>query len=746
MILVPYLALLYIVLLAINGTVYQSFYNTLTDEVEKSQLSMTSNTQKFWDGQMEALTRIALSIGSNDKFAPYKLNEGGYDSYLAEQELVKIKSGNDTLTDIIYYPLHKNDFDYVYSTETTCDFSLYFDSLFHIQNMSTDSMRTLMKQINTPTILPMQKVSNGLSNDKFMLYLYPLKSGDSTSAVILFVIRDSTLKAQLGNLLSGNNGYVYILNSSGKMITDEVNGSGSVSSSDMLRSIHGKVKTCKITISGCNYILTCLKSPNNGWYYYVVTDSRQFMSRVYSSRAFFNTALLLLAIIGSAIAFMIALRNYLPLRELAESINTHQGKMPLEENSDEIKCISQYISKLSQQNQNYELRTIIRNFIFGRSVDKTNQNIVIILDESGLQSDSFHYRVLFFFCDSLESCSQTDMDYHELLEMLAAQSGIEKSFCFEYSDNRSFPILLCYSGEENSPCVNEFIDSVSKMFGSQTTFTVGIGSVYQNIFDVNRSMQEASAAIYYRVIRGKNSIIDYSEIQTTRRHYVYPFACEQKLTSAVKQAKNDEIEPVIQEVINYIESNTSNPDDARGICMGLAYAIVHTLEELRIDINTFDSDENYLYPKPYEPVEQFASRVCNLCERVCNYLNQHKESKNEELAIKAGQYIRNNFSDYALSLNAVADYCNVSVSYLSRFFKEQYGESVVQYIDRLRMEHAKKLLSESNLSLKEITSESGYGSETNFIRKFKKKEGITPMQYREVTKKVSVSNVCPDSN
>ena len=73
---------------------------------------------------------------------------------------------------------------------------------------------------------------------------------------------------------------------------------------------------------------------------------------------------------------------------------------------------------------------------------------------------------------------------------------------------------------------------------------------------------------------------------------------------------------------------------------------------------------------------------------------------------------------------------NLSASYISRFFKFQTGYTISNYLDNLRLDKAKKLLKETELSLKEILDSIGYVDPTNFIRKFKKSEGLTPMQYR----------------
>lgn len=732
--LIPYLALLYAVLLAISGAVYQSFLNTLTGEVEQSQIAMTDNARKYWDSQMEAFTRIALSIVSDDRFEPHQLYDGGYNDLLAQEELVRMKAGSDILTDIVYYPLLKNDSDMIYSTMSTCDFSLFFGSICVVLGKSPDDMRALMEQISGPTILPMQTIVSGITRDPYLLYLYPYKVGDKTSAVVLFVIRNSSLETQLGNILGGNSGYVYISDQTGKIVSSVTGGESSASFTEMVRRVDQTKRssgTSRIRIDGEDYILTRRVSSSNGWSYNVVTDSRQFMKKVYSSRAVYSAVLFLLAVFGSVGAFLIALRNYLPLHSLANSVRDSQAGPGGEEPADEISFVSRYIGHISHKNLHYETRQSLWDILLGKSIDRAA--VQKRLTESGVLRDRRNYRVLLFFRDSAESGLQVFQGYPGFFEMMAAQSGIPVAFGFDCSDNRSCAVLLCYPGEPNSPCVSQFLESVNKTLENGVTFTIGIGAPVGDIFCSAESMRQASAAVYYRVIRGKNSVIAYSDIETTRRHYIYPFEYEQKLTSAIKQARTREIEPVMQAIIAYVKEKADNPDAARCICMGVAYAVVQTLEEIRVGMDAFDNDENYLYPMPYEPVEQFASRVCNLCERVCDFINRHKESRNNERAQNARQYILDHFTDNSLSLNAIADDCGVSVSYLSRFFKEQFGENVAQYIENLRLTRAKELLADTNQSLKEITLATGYGSETNFIRKFKKEEGITPIKFRELS-------------
>lgn len=83
-----------------------------------------------------------------------------------------------------------------------------------------------------------------------------------------------------------------------------------------------------------------------------------------------------------------------------------------------------------------------------------------------------------------------------------------------------------------------------------------------------------------------------------------------------------------------------------------------------------------------------------------------------------------------LTLRDVADLCGYSTAYFSRSFKEYFGINFVQYLNQVRIENAKKLLAESELSAAEICEKTGYQSLSYFSTSFKKETGLAPQQYR----------------
>lgn len=79
----------------------------------------------------------------------------------------------------------------------------------------------------------------------------------------------------------------------------------------------------------------------------------------------------------------------------------------------------------------------------------------------------------------------------------------------------------------------------------------------------------------------------------------------------------------------------------------------------------------------------------------------------------------------------MADLCHLSHSYFSRLFVRELGENFLSYVNRQKIQLAKRMLRETNLSVSQITGEIGFLNTSHFIDVFKKMEGETPTMYRQ---------------
>ena len=91
------------------------------------------------------------------------------------------------------------------------------------------------------------------------------------------------------------------------------------------------------------------------------------------------------------------------------------------------------------------------------------------------------------------------------------------------------------------------------------------------------------------------------------------------------------------------------------------------------------------------------------------------------------------YSNINLNVTSVADEFLVHPNYLSKLFKKQMQMNMLSYVNNVRINEAKRLLSNTNYSLEEICDKTGFGSYRTFIRVFHQIVSISPSRYRNLT-------------
>lgn len=119
-----------------------------------------------------------------------------------------------------------------------------------------------------------------------------------------------------------------------------------------------------------------------------------------------------------------------------------------------------------------------------------------------------------------------------------------------------------------------------------------------------------------------------------------------------------------------------------------------------------------------------------LMQESVNITSIHKSSKKQNIQhIK--DFIDQNYCE-KITLDQLSEKFYINKFYLSRIFKEQFGISVINYVQQLKITNAKKLLRFSNLTIDEIAAECGIEDSNYFSRMFKKIEHLSPGEYRKL--------------
>lgn len=118
-------------------------------------------------------------------------------------------------------------------------------------------------------------------------------------------------------------------------------------------------------------------------------------------------------------------------------------------------------------------------------------------------------------------------------------------------------------------------------------------------------------------------------------------------------------------------------------------------------------------------------------DNIQNLLQQTLSPPARQLDIdKITAYIQENYPDPALSAAAVAEFAGINKAHLGRIFKSHFGKTYIEYVSFVRLEKARDLLENTDLTIQEIANQVGYWDHSSFRRKFKNQYEIGVSEYR----------------
>jgi len=111
-------------------------------------------------------------------------------------------------------------------------------------------------------------------------------------------------------------------------------------------------------------------------------------------------------------------------------------------------------------------------------------------------------------------------------------------------------------------------------------------------------------------------------------------------------------------------------------------------------------------------------------------INKRPSAAAAKAVTAAVKHIEASF-EQPIKLADIARVAKLSAWRLGHLFVEEMGVTPIEYLNGVRIEHAKRLLSGTDYSGTKISYLVGYNSQSYFIRVFKRREGMTPEQFRQ---------------
>jgi len=765
------------------GTIiYISSFKIFKNEVEDYNKSKLYQTMELLDNQLKNLERIAVNISFNKNLYPYAIED---DDYWTNGDFLELKAylasntiNNEIIDEIILY---LNNKDIIFTSRGKTSIETLFENIIRVNAKDASLLTKKIQCLETPEIIKISKRDKDTSllvqetydifqgNEKsyifyaYPAYMYPIPQvrGDTYGSVV-FRINCSKLndimKATLGDMVGEIHIFTNDFNELSSIESDKLLSSKEIkdvlsnSNNRQISYFEGKYgqQSCSTMYIDNKISVIDIQSKLTGYHYVAVLKVIDYFNKVAKMQQKILALLIAVVLAGIVMSTVLAFKNYRPVWSLMKLMNNIRSNKKNNKDSDvlyyfrnEFDEIETSINNVLEENRllsdkvslqrPYVEDQIISMLLKGNIRNKNKAMEILSLYD--IEMTNLYFAVLVLsICSNRESVN--DISFSEL------------SYCinifFEQNFSGSFYTLEMAKGNVVVTLNSEYDDLLRDNLQELLTglqallyrnikikINVGIGRIYGDILDISTSFNEAISSIDYSMIKGPESFVFFEDIiNRDDKIYWYPLEEQTRLIQSLKQGNIDMFTDVLAKVCNIIKSKNISAGMIKSICFGIINCIINIVNELETDEFTNELEDMM----EFRSLEDLQNKLEKMASSICNYINEKKECGNEILKAAMLEFIHNNYAENGLCLEMLAEEFNLTAKYLSKIFKDQVGCKFADYVRQLRIKHAKKLLTDTDMSIREIVNAIGYGDTANFIRTFRLFEGVTPGDFRKIKK------------
>ena len=262
---------------------------------------------------------------------------------------------------------------------------------------------------------------------------------------------------------------------------------------------------------------------------------------------------------------------------------------------------------------------------------------------------------------------------------------------------------------------------------------IGVGKIKKSLLGTKASFEEAREALMYREMAKDGEVICMKDIDISERESVL-FAEKERemLFSAIKFGNGDDIRLALQKVYSGIKGMSISKSDWQAWSISVMNAMLLFAQQHRDMTETVFTDglDCLKILEQYKDIESFFGWLEEKCLCIGIYFEKKRAHKTRNIIEIAKEHIRKEFGNMEMSLEKVAVEIGLTPTYFSSLFKKETGETFVEYLTRVRLEEAMRMLEETEEKIYIIAERTGYPDARYFSYVFKKKYGISPIQYR----------------
>ncbi|SEO46913.1 AraC family transcriptional regulator [Paenibacillus sp. OK076] len=756
---ISYGSIVVVIVLLVCSFFYIYFSRSYNEELQnKNQLILENTTRTIEGTILQRVQQMYVDL-SLDKSVDIRLfaepsTRSGLDSVIDLQELLKSKvAGNADMIQAIhlYYPGHNIMLSSLYGLRYNADqgegSAYYSDWLQDMRTSKQNSLWTASRQVPQDIFSSVPGGTSGGSNALLTYtHSYPFQSTGETGDVYIAIdVKESAISSIIENMMPSQYKSTFIVNPMGNTISNanaDTLGQPREYDASIRKALQsGNAKgSFDDKIGNTSVVVSYQTLPLTGWTIYSAMPSSFYYEQSIMVQKLILGICMIAIVIGLALSAVLLRANYSPIKRLVSRIKDLSGAAATEI-TNEYRLIDNAFMQLNDKVSSLEETLLanspaikhnaVLNLLHGGysreqwAEERTALGILhpyhayscLLLNTGvshiGLSSENLP-SVISRFIHGLESLSLPDS------RLIAEELPDKKLAVILCTDIASEPLLDKLSQLLLSEARQQF----------QLDLQLSSGSWVQELADVHRSFSEAQALMKYAYFMPELHILkDRSILQREHNMDEIPQAMLAKFRDKLQSRQMDEVIVTVEQVVEHMQEGQYPADYCHFILSNMVFIYSDVVKNVRYK-HPLQFGHPDLYHE-YTNLHDVLAYRSWLVESVTTFVKE-TEKRNSERAVStielAKQYIEANLSE-DLSLEAVGTKVFLSPKYLSKLFKEEMGVTYTDYVTSRRMEQAKVLMENNNMTIDRIASSVGYGTTAYFIKRFKEMYGCTPGHY-----------------
>lgn len=743
--------------------VYTETRSLLQEEVNRSNMVLLAQVQESIDSQIRDISSIGSQLMADSQLTSFINNAAVQDVRwrLIALELIKnfnsTRVGNGLIRDLYVYI---KDTDIAVSSNSLIRKQFLYDIYYAGSGMTQAEWATLMEKTGEGVFRKMDVRSESQRIEETLVYLqsFPFAGAADSPATLVITLDPDRFQQAIDNVRLDEESTVFILDSEGKpLFTTRDYAAPSTLTTYLEQNKAAGRKTGTAKWNGESVTVSQISSKLQNWQYVSIIPTRIYAKKLVAIRSITFAGVAAGLMLGGIAAWWFTRRNYKPIGRIM-TIISDKVKWKLEQPDNEFGILQNVLTQAWEAQDQFatrlkEQQTTVRNSFLTRLLKgrmPSTTELAPALERFGIRLETDNFAVLLvhiegydglFRTNAAEDNEQKLQFVHLILtnvleELISTGDAVHSA---EVDGRLAFLVnTRGGAGEAHARLMaaaaeaKRFIESRFYVF-----FSVGVSAVHSGTAAIPQSYREAEEALEYRLILGIGQIIDQERIRQPKDELYYPLDLERQLINYIATGNYARSTEVMNEILmTNFSGEPLSVELARCLMFELIGTILKATEQLKTDDQHAVAKRNDLTRQLFacETFEEIEAELLRILETVCQSVHERKRSRNAELKDQLLDFIHESYADVNLGLTHLSERFRFHSTYVSKYFKEQTGVNVIDYINQYRIEQAKRLLATDELTVQEVSERVGFLNSNSFIRVFKKYEGITPGQYKQNSK------------